>query len=141
MEILPADAYFVTVVTRDRLPLLLCGEIPEYVEEALEHISGIDLDVFGYVLMPDHIHFMVRTSPRHLNRAIASFKRYTGRRISEEVCLPRPWQKRFWLICMAGAKMVDQRADYMLENPLRAGLVADLGDWPYSYWGTRWIRD
>lgn len=88
--------------------------------------------------MPDHPHIVLRLSHRPLSRAIQAFKSRTARAIN----LPRGttgpvWQAGFYDHCIRDDEALLRQARYVIENPLRRGLVARCEDYPY--WWCRWI--
>jgi putative transposase len=42
------------------------------------------------------------------------------------------WQRGFFDHVMRSAESYSQKWDYVRENPVRAGLVRDADEWPYS---------
>lgn len=50
---------------------------------------------------------------------------------------PRPedapiWQRHFWDTQLRRGENYTEKWDYVMENPVRAGLVARAADWPYA---------
>ena len=91
------------------------------------------VSIWAYCLMPNHVHLIaVPNSADGLRQAFSvAHRRYTlriNRREGWKGCL---WQGRF-----ASFPMDDQHllaaTRYVLLNPVRAGLAAQPGDWPYS---------
>jgi len=42
------------------------------------------------------------------------------------------WQEEFFDHVLRSSESYTQKWDYVKENPLRAGLVANAGDWPWQ---------
>jgi putative transposase len=42
------------------------------------------------------------------------------------------WQRDFFDHRLRGDEALEEKARYILENPVRAGLVEKAGDWPYK---------
>ena len=80
------------------------------------------------VLMPDHIHLLVSFPPEKiLSQVVGLWKRALAKthKIS--------WQRNFFEHRLRNDENVQQKADYILENPVRAGLVEAWRDWPYVW--------
>ena len=82
-----------------------------------------------FVVMPDHVHGLIRfPSPEHpLQREIGEFKKYTAR------MLGIGWQKDFFDHRLRREESEREKADYILRNPERAGLVEDWREWPHFF--------
>jgi len=78
------------------------------------------------VLMPDHVHFLVSFGlDATMTNLVASWKRFTSRRAKIQ------WQRDFFDHRLRGDEGWREKGDYILQNPVRAGLVAKYEDWPY----------
>jgi putative transposase len=78
------------------------------------------------VLMPDHVHFLVSFSREALiEDIVARWKRYTSTHAKIK------WQRDFFDHRLRGDEGFREKADYVLENPVRAGLVDDFEKWPF----------
>lgn len=86
-----------------------------------------------YVIMPDHVHLFVamRNEACSLSIWIKSLKN-TLSKVLRAVGTPAPhWQKGFFDHLLRSHDSYDQKWEYVIENPVRAGLVARPADWPY----------
>ncbi|MFI5356357.1 MAG: REP-associated tyrosine transposase [Opitutales bacterium] len=80
------------------------------------------------VLMPDHLHFLLSLPPdRALTPTIRLWKGYLARQAGIR------WQRDFFEHRLRNDGMWEEKARYMRENPVRAGLVADPKAWPYVW--------
>jgi putative transposase len=78
--------------------------------------------VFGYVLMPEHVHLLV-SEPRQiaLSKVVGSLKTAVSRRSSQQHAAL--WQRRYYdFNVLTHAKFVE-KLQYMHRNPVRRGLV------------------
>ena len=76
--------------------------------------------------MPDHLHLIVSFGYEHeLTKVIKAWKSYHARYTSIR------WQDEFFEHRLRGEKGVDEKAAYILQNPVRAGLVREEVDWPH----------
>jgi putative transposase len=91
------------------------------------------VEVWAYCLMPNHVHLIaVPRSEDGLRRAIGeAHRRYTRRINFREKWRGYLWQGRFVSFVMDEPYLL-AAARYVELNPVRAGLVTDAAEWPYS---------
>ena len=78
------------------------------------------------VLMPDHVHFLASFAmDAQMKDVVARWKRYTSTRAKIR------WQRDFFDHRLRGDEGWREKADYILQNPVRAGLVTNTEDWPF----------
>jgi putative transposase len=83
-----------------------------------------------YVLMPDHVHLLLRLSP---DLSLAQWVRNLKRTISRSIVGHTPhWQEGFFDHLLRGKDSYGQKWEYVRENSVRAGLSASYRDWPYQ---------
>lgn len=132
--------YFLTTVTHRREPLFRdwhCGATMSRLLSGPELWSPADL--LCWVLMPDHWHGLVSLAPGQslalvMNRVKGSSSRQfnlaTGR-------TRRVWADGFHDHALRRDEVLIHTARYIVANPVRAGLVARVGDYPF--WDARWL--
>jgi len=124
-----APIYFITFCTVKRAPILATEAVHikfcMHAEKVLKH--GI---AFGrYVIMPDHVHCFVRLAP-HLE--LGTTIRLLKRALSGGIMVRRPhWQPGFFDHLLRHHESYSAKWRYVLENPVREGLVTEVNDWPY----------
>jgi len=80
------------------------------------------------LLMPDHLHMLAKFSPEvGMKKLIRNWKRY----LANESGIV--WQRDFFDHCLRGDESLSNKATYILQNPVRAGLVDQSEDWPYQF--------
>jgi REP-associated tyrosine transposase len=122
----------------DRAPLnsrLRQPEIAEMVIEAIE-LRGRrgDWKMLEYVVMPTHLHLFCEVRRCGLKETVAAFKSWTGRRATSilQIVGERFWQRE-WFDHWSRSDEEDEKIiRYILHNPVKAGLVSQDIDWPYS---------
>lgn len=89
--------------------------------------------VWAYCLMPNHVHLiLVPEDPEGLARAVGeAHRRYTLAINTREGWRGYLWQGRFASFPMDPAHLITA-VRYVLLNPVRAGLVRKITDWPHS---------
>jgi putative transposase len=99
----------------------------------------------GFCSMPDHVHAMIWFPT---DGQISSFMQVWKKRSSVEIkkllsALPAysshwnaaeepVWQRRFYDFNVYSKSKINEKLEYMHQNPVRAGLVSDACDWPFS---------
>ena len=89
--------------------------------------------IWAYCLMPNHVHLIaVPETEQSLRRGIGeAHRRYTRRINFREKWRGYLWQGRFASFVMDEPYLL-AAARYVESNPVRAKLVADAADWPWS---------
>ena len=101
-------------------------------ETALERIRrDYLLCVYGYVVMPDHVHLLL-SEPRRETLAVAiqSLKQGVSRRLIADA--PHFWQKRYYDFNVHKPETFQEKLHYMHRNPVRKELCARPEDWEWS---------
>lgn len=88
--------------------------------------------------MPDHWHGLIEPGDEDLHRTVGRFKAAVSRAIKRESRRESPvWQRTFHERALRRDDDVKAAARYLVANPLRAGLVNHIGDYPY--WNAVWL--
>jgi len=137
---IPRQIYFVTVTTQSRTPWFKeLGAARLVVKEMRGLHSQGDVDSLAWVLMPDHLHWLIQLGSdmtlsgamRKLKgRSTASIRNY--RNVSAKI-----WQRGFHEHAVRREENIVAIARYIVANPLRAGLVSSLRDYPL--WDAKWL--
>ena len=153
-------ACFTTHVVREHTPVF---SAPAYFDLICRSLAWCranrELRLYGYVIMPDHIHLLTSvSSPEILRHTLSSFRTYCARNLIEMLDLDgRQWamsrirhtmdSATFWEPeyhpVDASSAAFDQKLDYIHSNPVRRGFVARPEHWLYSsarnyYLGENW---
>jgi putative transposase len=87
--------------------------------------------------MPDHLHFFCASNASSqaasLSRFIGGFKQWSAKAILQSSGVAPPlWQREFFDHVLRSNESYESKWRYVLENPVRAGLVNFAEDWPYA---------
>jgi len=84
--------------------------------------------------MPDHLHLLAQTPPgTDFSRFVIFFKQSSGIALRQVLGTSDSiWQPRFYDHGLRSDEGFLAAAEYVLNNPVRGGLVADAGEYPYS---------
>ena len=78
------------------------------------------------LLMLDHLHMLATFGPdASMEKVIRNWKRHTARNIGIR------WQRDFFDHRLRSDESFEEKAAYILHNPVRARLVTRFEDWPY----------
>ncbi|MCB9949242.1 MAG: transposase [Rhodospirillaceae bacterium] len=104
-----------------------------YLDLVAEGCGKAGTMVWAYCLMPNHVHLiLVPETPDGLRAALGeAHRRYTQRVNLREGWRGYLWQGRFQSFVMDEAHLA-ACTRYIEVNPVRAGLVAQPEDWPWS---------
>ena len=86
-----------------------------------------------YLFMPDHCHFLIEgtSDDSDLWQFMVDFKQRSGFWLSRNRVSAK-WQKDFYDHILRKREDLRAQVRYILENPLRAGLVSDWTRYPYK---------
>ena len=124
-----AAIFFLTICAKKRGSDLLTAHSTAILDAVRHrHSAGIWFCRI-FVIMPDHIHALLRfPNPAHpMRKAVSDFKRWTAHAGGFR------WQRDFFEHRLRSNESVNEKADYILMNPVRAGLAASPEMWPHVF--------
>jgi len=135
-----ARAYLVTTVTEARAPLFTDFRLARLTIRALQasDTSGT-CRTLAFVLMPDHLHWLVELRAASLSTVVGNFKAKASAAINRETASPgvQRWQKGFHDHAVRREEDLTEIARYVVANPVRAGLARGAGAYPH--WDAVWV--
>ena len=127
--------YFITVCAHDRQSAFTQPSLARlvldvlYAEQERQRCS-----VFSYCLMPDHFHYLVQ--PREDGKSVLTFTdQFKGKSTNLSWTVGwrgKLWQRGYWDHIVRNEESLVAISQYILDNPVRKGLVAKAEDWPWS---------
>jgi putative transposase len=91
-----------------------------------------ELCVYGYVVMPEHIHMLVNEPEQgSLSRVMQSLKQSVARTLALRAEDPF-WQARYYDFNVWSKRKFVEKLRYIHQNPVTRGLVARPEDWAWS---------
>ena len=125
-----SPVYFVTFCTADRKSLLANPAVHKSFQRYARKAQPRGIAIGRYVIMPDHIHCFIRMAPQYtLGTTIRMMKRALSTALPE----PNPhWQSGFFDHLLRHSESYSEKWNYVVQNPVRAGLVEQPEDWPYQ---------
>ena len=127
--------YFVTCCAAERQKRFTSEERVQCVRtEILRTCTERGFEVLAYVFMPDHLHMLLigtRTDAAFIpfmtvlrQRTAVAFRRKFGERL---------WQDGYYEWLLRSQDPSDRAIDYILNNPVRAGLVERPEEYPFAW--------
>ena len=151
--------YFLTFTVVDWVDVFTRKEYKFIITESLNYcIKNKGLIVYAWCLMSNHLHLVCRAEQEfRISDIIRDFKKFTSKEIVKQMQeIPesrRGWmlhrfefagkydnrikKYKFWqetnhAVLLDDAQIIDQRINYIHENPVRAMLVSKAEDYLYS---------
>ena len=101
------------------------------------HDYGL-LHSHAYVLMPDHLHWLVTLRGKELAALVGQFQSLSARAVNRKLGgRGHLWQAGFHDRAIRRDESLIQTARDIVANPLRAKLVEKINDYPH--WDSEWI--
>jgi REP element-mobilizing transposase RayT len=97
-------------------------------------------ECLAWVLMPDHWHGLVQLDDHadaDLSKMVRKLKSLVTKALRDEGRTSPVWQRAFHDRALRADEDVRAAARYIVANPVRAGLVRRVGDYPY--WDAVWV--
>ncbi len=133
--------YLLTTVTQGRLPTFEPLTPARLAIAALHDCDETGLSsTLAFVLMPDHLHWLVQLQRGTLADLMRRFKSRSAAAINHDRGTPGQalWQAGFHDQALRDGQDIRAVARYVIANPLRAGLVQRVGDYPH--WDAVWVQ-
>jgi putative transposase len=131
--------YLITTVTRESHPVfgdwrigrLLATELKDATESRYA-------ETLAWVIMPDHLHWLMIPGSEPLEAVMCRIKSRSAIAVNRQMGTTGPlWQHGYHDHALRKTEDIRAVARYLIANPLRAGLVKHIGDYPL--WDTIWL--
>ena len=128
--------YFITVCSHNHRRILAGEQVVEILKREWEGSwERHGWAVGSFVVMPDHVHFFCTDGEqgKTLARFIGAWKEWTAKAVKRECGIDGVvWQKGFFDHLLRSSESYSEKWRYVQNNPVRAGLAADVDDWPFQ---------
>lgn len=109
-------------------------EIAGQAQESLLYADAVRYKLMAWVVMPNHTHFLIKPiNGWELSEIMKRYKSFTAH-VSNKM-LQRSgqfWQKDYFDRYIRNYDHFTSTINYIENNPVKAGLCAHPGDWPFS---------
>jgi REP element-mobilizing transposase RayT len=118
------------------------ARVAELVENALIYFDGIRYRLIAWCVMPNHVHGLIETFPHFsLGAVVHSWKSFTAKQANRILGRSgRFWMRDYFDRYIRDEDHLQDAINYIEQNPVKAGLVADAAAWKYSSAGRRGPR-
>jgi putative transposase len=126
-------SYFVTICTADRIPYFRSPRLARWNLDVLGKTAAAhSFTLRAFCLMPEHLHLLAQGNSRtaDLLSFIESFKHKTSFYFFEKTGKTL-WQISFFDHILRTAEDLSETSEYILLNPVRAGLAKRPEDYPF----------
>lgn len=126
--------YLVTIVTISRIPVFSSFVDARIAVRCLHDRDGVrHAQILAFVIMPDHVHCLLQLEQDGgLSEAVRLYKAKVSFALRQQI-----WQRGFHDHALRVEDDVRDMARYIIANPLRAGLVKNVGEYPH--WDAIWL--
>jgi REP-associated tyrosine transposase len=135
---LPVDlpvVYFVTVCCAGRRQFFVSPPPVRIAVECLQRTQRrLEWQVHKICLMPDHVHLLLsplKGREQSLSSFVQGWKSCVTMRLRQSAAGPI-WQREFFDRLLRSGEKLQEKWEYVRENPIRAGLCLAAEDYPYS---------
>lgn len=128
------QSYLITTVTQNRQPVFSDFHNARLLIQILRAEQTLGrANTLAFVVMPDHLHWLLQLNAAvSLAKILQSVKGLSAKRIGSPI-----WQAGFHDHALRQEEDLQAVARYVIANPLRAGLVERIGDYPH--WDAIWF--
>ncbi|QHD00286.1 transposase [Pseudomonas sp. S04] len=135
----PNRIYLLTTNTLGREPVFADYALGRLVVHQFRKAQSLGLaNSLAWVVMPDHFHWLVELEKCLLSSLMRQTKSLTTREVNLSTARHGPlWQQGYHDRALRRDEDLVKMARYVVANPLRAGLVKRLGDYPL--WDAIWV--
>ncbi|MBF4558472.1 transposase [Pseudomonas sp. p50] len=132
-------AYLITAVIHNRQPLFSDWRLGRLLvaEMRRAHDSG-RVNSIAWVVMPDHFHWLMQLQDDKLGNVMGATKARCAQAVNKTIGRRGTlWQTGYHDRAIRDGEELLPFARYIVANPLRAGLVDKIGDYPL--WDACWL--
>jgi REP element-mobilizing transposase RayT len=153
------ELYFITLTVTDWIDVFTRRIYNDFIIENLIYCQQQKrLNIYAYVIMTNHIHMVANVTEGALGDVLRDFKTYISKELVKMISTNIKESKREWMlklferagkqnqlnvnhqfwqngnypVLLYSAKVIDQKIDYIHENPVRAGFVGAAHEFWYS---------
>lgn len=107
--------------------------IASIVKDTLSFYDAKRYRLYAWVIMPNHVHLIVETiSPHTLSSVIKDWKSFSAKVINRQLNREgQVWPEGYWDRYIRNATHYKNTYEYIINNPVKAGLVQHPEDWPW----------
>jgi putative transposase len=128
--------YFLTMATDNHKPWFRSLHDKSLILQVMDRIKArFDLHFDAWVIMPDHVHWLISPNMADYSKVVFAFKRGVGAELKKAGKLrdgEKLWQSRFWEHTIRDDEDLRRCVEYIHFNPVKHGYVDSPHEWEYS---------
>jgi len=155
----PDELYFITMTVCGWIEIFSRQIYKDILIESFQYCQKNEgLDIFSYVIMPNHIHMICRRQNADLSELLGRFKSFTSKEILKTIKSHDGESRRDWMLkqfqefakqsnqyseyhlwqytnhplLLYSKRIIAQKRNYIHQNPVKAGIVNDATAYLYS---------
>ena len=131
---LPLQIFSVTICIQGRRPIFKNKKWAKTILGSLNTGQLVkQTEQYAWCLMPDHLHLLISPRGANLSDTLSAWKSYTGHLLRKDGLEGSCWQRGFYDHALRKEEDVQRAAEYIVNNPVRKGLVENWRDYPFSW--------
>jgi len=125
-------AYFITICTHQKSSYFRNKQAINIIFPILQQVSvQFKFTILAYCFMPDHLHLLLAGDENSsLQNFVKIFKQESGFYFKQTCNVPL-WQPSYYDHVLRKEESLEGVARYILENPVRKGIVNDFREYPF----------
>jgi putative transposase len=151
--------YFVSFATVNWIDVFVREEYCAIITDSLNYCSEhLGLQIYCWCIKPSNIHLIFSTKDANPSQVLGRFKEYTAKKLAKAIETNSVESRKEWMLWMmtrAASKnssvsklqfwqhhnqpielwsiaVIEQKVNYIHENPVKAGFVVQADHWKYS---------
>ncbi|WP_042720403.1 transposase, partial [Flavobacterium sp. B17] len=151
--------YFVSFATVYWIDVFIRPIYTQIIIDSLIYCQkNLGMDIYCWCIMPSHVHLIYGAKNNNPEVILGRFKEYTSKKVVAEIVSNIQESRKEWMLWMFeraaskssnvsgrqfwqhdnrpielwSAHVIEQKADYIHNNPVEAGFVVEAHHWQYS---------
>lgn len=150
--------YFVSFAVVYWIDLFTRADYNQCIVDNLNFYASKGMEIYGWCIMPSHIHLIFRDRNGQPDQLLGHFKSYTSKSLQQTIVEHPGESRKEWLLWMMrraaantsnvshgmlwqhhnkpielfSAPVFEQKMHYLHQNPVAAGYVTEAHHWKYS---------
>ena len=117
-------------------------DLAKIVAESLHFIDERDCKIVCYCIMSNHVHFIAYKLKKPLYVIMNSIKTHTAKQCNALLNRKgRFWQREYYDHLISNRDELDFYIKYILNNPVKIGLVKKWKDWEFTYCNSAFLEN
>lgn len=117
------------------------NDIAEIVSKSIHFYAGNKYELYCFTIMPNHVHILFKLHDSILSKVLQDIKKYTAREANKILLRNGQfWHQESYDHVVRNDAELRRIFNYILQNPVKAGLVQNWGDWQWTYFPSHFSK-